>query len=327
MSTVRIARALAALSAAALLGGLAQAQTTYQSAVNPSGDWNNSNSWSPNGVPGVNDTVTVLSGDTITVTNSHAVANLTVAGALQIQNGGILSVDDATVASGGKIEINGTGAPYAEMIFYAGAPSPTFAINATNGLDLVDNARVTFEQNTTVSGSGSGSMRGQDDASCEIAIGNAGAASNVTLTLQIPLVGELDIIGVGRNVHTDAFLNQGLVEANAAGAITLDASLESVDDSNGAVRWKVATSGALLQLDVIATGLEGNFYVGAGSGANATFLFNEDVTTTGTLTLMSKGVLSVGGAGDVFTFSGGHSGSTCSGGSYDSPISATQTCN
>jgi len=247
--------------------------------VNPSGDWNSSSSWSPNGVPTAGDTVTIASGDTITVTNSHDAASVTVNGTLQIQNGGLLSVDDVTVASGGSLQINGTGAPYAELVFPAGSASPTLAVNQANGVDLVDNARI--KVGLSMSFTGSGSIRGQDDASCEIAIGDEATAANVTLTLQVPLRGELDIVGIGRgDGHNDTFANQSVVDANASGAITLGASLEAISDNDAGdcvYVWLANASGGTLQFDRGSTSLVGDFRIVSG----ATMTVNNNVTTSG----------------------------------------------
>ncbi|MCP4246321.1 MAG: hypothetical protein GY778_04660 [bacterium] len=65
MKTLRLA--LAVLLAAYILDGTAAQATNYTSNVSTSGRWDDTNSWTPTGVPGANDRATIVAGDTIYV--------------------------------------------------------------------------------------------------------------------------------------------------------------------------------------------------------------------------------------------------------------------
>ena len=81
--------------------------TDYTSAG--SGSWSNSSTWSPAGVPGAGDNVTIASGNTVTIDQDVEINNLTINGSLVIGNDATvrnLTVDGTvTIASGGSFTV------------------------------------------------------------------------------------------------------------------------------------------------------------------------------------------------------------------------------
>ncbi len=302
MKLTRTFGMLAGASAGLLLSGVVQAQPyTYTSNVNPSGAWNSAGSWtSSNGgttYPVSGDTATIVNGDTINITGQEQVTVL-------------------TINSGGFLNINGTGAPYAELEF-PNTGSPSASVAGSDGLVLVDNARVKISKDMTLSGAGS--VVGQDGATCEFGINNA------ILTVQLLIHGELTFAGMSAD-GTDSLVNQGEIRADTNGDIDLAASLESVTDSavgsgNGCTvhRWKVDTHGsARLLFNVAATGLLGSFYVDEG-----VLRVIQDVTTSGTeakLTFLSGGDINVS-AGKTFA-----NGAVCSGSCGSTSMTGNNNC-
>ncbi len=67
-----------------LMNSLLYGQNTYSSAN--SGSWSINSNWNPEGVPGINDNVTISSGHTITIDQNISVASLTVGTAEQTEH-------------------------------------------------------------------------------------------------------------------------------------------------------------------------------------------------------------------------------------------------
>jgi hypothetical protein len=245
------------------------------------------------GYPVSGDTAVVSTGHTVDITGQQQVTVLTVNGT-------------------GVLQINGSGSPYAELEFpNTGTPSITIA--GSNGLVLMDNARLKVSKSLTASGNGS--VVGQDDASCEIMMNNA------RLTVQLLVHGELTFLGASGG--NDTLKNEKKIAADAAGTIELASSLELVVDSASAdcddPRWVVDVNGsAKLIFNIAATTLEGAFFVDEG-----TLEVNQNVTTgstgaQGKLKFMSGSDINVA-SGKTFTFSDG----VCSGSSCGSGTSMT----
>jgi hypothetical protein len=277
----------------------------------------------PNAANG--DTATISAGHTITVTDTRNAVSVTVngTGVLQINNAGKLTVDTATVASGGLLEINGNGSPYAELIFpYNSGSSPALTVNQADGVQMLDHALITVAKTMSWGTSGSGSVKGLDDTNCQIAIGNAASASNVTLTLNLLVHGELQFVGVGAGAnHNDGLANSGAGIVADTGTISLASSLEIVTDGSSAdaLRWK-AEAGAILAFEARATQLQGRFYA---AGSNSVLRFNNgaQVTTQGKLQMDCPSTVDVNGTGS-FTFVGGYQAGNC-GSPPSSPINST----
>jgi len=87
-----------------------------------SGNWSNNSSWSPSGVPGAGDNVTVASGHTITIDQDISINNLTVNGTLVIGN-------DATVRN---IIISGSAIVSASGTFSVGTFDITHVVTFQN---------------------------------------------------------------------------------------------------------------------------------------------------------------------------------------------------
>ncbi len=112
-----------------LVGGVAQAATfTWNGG---SGEWNTATNWTPNGVPGVNDTATFNSttGGTITITGPAASVNsLTKTAAVTVT---IAGPQTLTVGAGGIARTGGNAANVLNIAtgLVVGAPGETWTIN------------------------------------------------------------------------------------------------------------------------------------------------------------------------------------------------------
>ncbi|MBL0329947.1 MAG: T9SS type A sorting domain-containing protein [Bacteroidetes bacterium] len=99
-------------------------------------NWNVASSWTPSGIPGLNDDVTISSGHTITVNSLRYVRNLTVDGSLSMLSGGGINVKGDYTVNGTE---SGTGSIYfitnTKTVSGTGTFSPTmiwqFKVNTT----------------------------------------------------------------------------------------------------------------------------------------------------------------------------------------------------
>lgn len=86
------------------------AGTAYTSST--AGSWTTSTNWTPNGVPGIGDTVTIASGANITVNSSLTVGTYPVAGipVITVDSGATLTIGANNVLTcAGDVNVNGTG--------------------------------------------------------------------------------------------------------------------------------------------------------------------------------------------------------------------------
>lgn len=118
------------------------AGTAYTSST--PGNWNTSTNWTPNGVPGIGDTVTIASGSNITVDGSLTVGTYPVVGVpvITVNSGATLTIGANNVLTcAGDVNVNGTGqlvsAAGSGFIFdasLAAAPSTTnYKVVLANG--------------------------------------------------------------------------------------------------------------------------------------------------------------------------------------------------
>ncbi len=113
-------------------GGIAQTTYTWQGG---SGDWNDSNMWSPNGVPGSGDNVVINSG-VVNLTSSVSINDLNLGNAT-LQGSGTLSVDGTMTWSAGEVAV--------DMVIN-GEIKLTGADNKTlNGHQITNNGNGTWE--------------------------------------------------------------------------------------------------------------------------------------------------------------------------------------
>jgi len=273
MSTIRTLRTVSAASAALLLVGAAYGQTHTSAGT---GNWNNTATWNEGTVPTASSTVAINSGHVVTITDARQVTSVTV--------------------NNGQLKIDGTSGTPAELEFPASASSPSMSLAAADDLYLVDYARVEVQQDMTWSNSSAGSVKADAYASCEIAIGNPSSASNVTLTVNVPVSGQLKFIGIGTGNHSDglSFAAVAITLPNS-GSLEFAASLESVSGGN---------------------------YV---LGDSATLYVYESVSTTGNLQMGANATIDVDPPGlqTSFSYAGSFTGS-CS--TPTSPIQDDFTC-
>jgi len=339
---------LSAASAALLLGAVSQARPTTYTSANGGGAWSSAGSWSPgSGPPAAGDTAIISQSNPITVSSSVGAATVTVnasgvltvnasgvvtaptvgvSGQLLINNTGQVDADDVTVNSGGLIKLDGSSGQIAELLFSSSAPSPTLTVDQSNGLELLDNARVRVAKTMTTF-AGTGSLWMEDNA-VEVAL-DTDNSTPVTLTVSLPVHGKGIFKKHDAGSAAANLVNSGEFKADVSGNFTLDASLDSVDDtasSDGcsAPRWAVDTASANLIFNKAATALNGGFFID-----NGTLQVNQsiqtdavDETNSGFLKFMGGGAINCA-AGKSFRFSGNCGGATCT---PTSPMSGNNSC-
>ncbi len=253
---------------ATMLASTVARGTNFTSNVNPSGNWGNPTSWSPQGVPRCGDTVTIVAGDTITVTNAQQVTS-------------------AVIQGGGHLDITGTSGTPAKLTV-CGTGSPALEIAPTDGLSLTNrHATLAFAESTSIVGAGS--LVGQNsDAHIELAPGGG----EVVLTSELLIHGALTIRRTGDGSGT--FRNYSEVRADVPGStITLDESLAAIEDCQPGgmctclTRWVVA--GGALRFGKGATGLKGSFWLDGG-----VVRICQSVATTGDVSAGAGAIISPG---------------------------------
>ena len=87
-----------------LLSTFMVAQTCYTAQT---GSWNDASTWSPTGIPSINDNVVISAGHNITVTNLMQCKNLTVLGSLTC-TAGTLTIGNSPDGGGNLLDVSGT---------------------------------------------------------------------------------------------------------------------------------------------------------------------------------------------------------------------------
>ncbi|MBA3664697.1 MAG: hypothetical protein H0W61_10880 [Bacteroidetes bacterium] len=151
-----------------------------------SGNWSNNNSWSPSGVPGAGDNVTIANGHTLQINTTVLCNNLTigqgVSGGLQFNNGGgnysVTINNNLTINAGGSFFVPGNA---------NGNSKVTLKGNAVNNgtLDLAANggnsfAKLIFSRNGSQSLAGTGPVTNFNEINVSL-----GSSTN-TLDISIP---------------------------------------------------------------------------------------------------------------------------------------------
>lgn len=269
--------------------------TSYTSNVTSTGNWDDSSSWSPTGVPGAADSVEILNGDTITVRFAENVNNFDIdaGGKLVIDADAMLLVDGGGGADDylidGAIEI-GTGSGGGNLTFSGASVHTLFGAgyiegkHANSAIDLV-NGKTVVNQLDLVKG---------------------------MLTIA-PLTGT----ATWTNYADDTV--QAEMRADAAGAFVFASGLILLDDDNtvNSVLYRplykvdggAGSLPSVMQFNRAQDGssgtnpvLKGNFIV-----INCGHLdINAAVETTGSLTQNNGGQVTTNGSGaPCFVFSGG----------------------
>lgn len=250
---------------------MASAGTAYTCNVS-NGNWDDSSTWSPSGVPGLNDKATIGSSQTVTVRFDQGI------GILRLQNGGTINVNSSK-----KLTIDGTvSSPLSDAAgqhLFAGA----FNLSGA-GSTLQFTSR---DHNLSDSGAGTGIIR----------LANASAVFAIDSTYKV--TNEVAIAGMGVIRETSTFgaatLENKQVSATAGAVLLADDSGELsfepsliLNDVNYAiggtfrVLYKADGASAAMRFGANpGVNLKGNFVVNNG----AEMRFDDDITTDGSLTL------------------------------------------
>ncbi len=289
MSTIR---KFSAVSAALLLGGIAQGRpNTYTSAG--TGAWDDPASWTgnePSGFPQATDTATIQNGHTISIT---------VSGANNVEE-----VANLTIASGGFLEIEGSASYRAALEFpvVSGAGTPALSVAGADALKLKAYGELKILESMTFTNGGSGTIKGLA-SSAKIVLD--GAAAAVTLTSNVVIHGALQIVGTSGG-NAENFTNNAGVFADIVSEIMLlGSTLNTVSVGSGSCQspnWKALGQNpdaepvlyAELRFDVSVSNA-GYFLIDAGA-----LTIGSGVTVGGTYTLSNNGVINQGGSYGTF---------------------------
>ncbi|GAB4543853.1 MAG: hypothetical protein Fur002_16520 [Anaerolineales bacterium] len=204
----------------------AHAATVYQSAA--TGDWNVATNWSPNGVPGATDVVTILNGHTMNMTAGVSVDSLT------IDAGGRLETNAFNLTVETALTNNGTLIAGANIITLNGSFVNAGTFDAANGQVVYGGAGAQTIANVsyydlTIGGSG---VKTSSGASI-LTVGNnltidSGAAMDVAHSIEVG--GVTDISG--------AVTHSGANPSQFTGGFTVNASGTWDNTGNAAVTLK-----------------------------------------------------------------------------------------
>jgi hypothetical protein len=292
-----------------------------------SSDWYDSGNWSPSGVPGAGDDVTINTGFAQIGIGSVGVSGLTISGGtLQVSSGASLALNGTNVVSGGTLDIGGT-LTLSSNLDVGG--NLIVLGNITGGSDLIISGTMTwnstssivdvsgqFMNNGTINVAGGGQLQANLINSATINItGNFLFGNNSNLIN----LGTIDFQGNGdipyNSLNNGGIMNQGLVK-KSGGSSTSDISVDldnngSIDGQVGTLRLSgngnhggdfISTSPGYVSLSGIADTLAGgNSFGGSGScsidGSNVFLMANCSATNL----KITQG--SISGDGD-FTASG-----------------------
>ncbi len=210
-----------------LLASMTLKATDYTSTG--TGDWNNAATWSPSGVPGAGDNVTILATHTITLTADAACNNLTItvpngllqAGSFTLQINGILAAT-GTSAPGNIISTSGGG-----IVKFVGAGRALFGTWGPFGINWRCEVALNNGQ-TGTSGSAThlfGYLKissGTFDCSGELRINASGGNG----------AGSIDISS-GATLIARNNVTKSTTAGSYFGAINVDGTLEIVNNANG----------------------------------------------------------------------------------------------
>lgn len=246
-TALTVAAAVLGMAPASVIGGTKTFNVS-------SGNWSNSNNWSPTGVPTEADDVIIPTSTTLcTVDISTAVADTIV-----VETGAVVNISVSCKLTLDNDSSSGSTVDGQIFLDSSGNSAPPI-------LAFIDQSHVV---------DGDGRIWG-DNSGCVILIG-----TGITLTSQLAAAdegirGSLTIMGVRVGGSTGTFINEGLVEST--GLLVLHADT-IIDDIDGAI-WRAKECGPVLRFDRQALGLEGDFIVECG----ATLRFNASIKTCGDL--------------------------------------------
>jgi fibronectin-binding autotransporter adhesin len=275
---IRSSLRVAVCSAVVLLAvPFALAQTAYQSNGTGGGDWANATSWSPSGVPGALDTVTIIASDTITVTSAVSADTVTLQNSsgpktLRVQTGGSLIID----ATGTALNV----------------------LPSTDGINLVelDGGTITVSSGNTVvtGGALSGARINFTSNSGTLTVGGHLSFSGNSVNAQLQFGGATGNVVIGGN------LTSGGNVTTTGSTFTFNGSGNQTIHNYAFDDFVVSKSGGVAFLGG-ATTINGNLSVSTGflDDAGGQITMTDSLAT---LTIGSTGQLNLGGSGSATTF-------------------------
>lgn len=283
-----------------------------------SGDWNNAATWSPSGVPGVNDNVIIQNTHTVTYPTSATTGNLTRNGSAAI-----------TINSGGSLTIRGN--------FTSGTSGSSTTVN-TGGTMTINGTITIGTQSTLTMAGGSVTASGAMDLSAGVFVGTSGTFKALSFNTTnngntnfsnavgstIQLTGTSGASSTGNFTSNTTFNNAGTIiipgyfTQSSAGSFTNSGQMSTGGDftANGAVQLNPGTTGN----SKLSVG--GDYKVSGGSGTTvgtnvapgnyADFIVYGNLSqTNGNVTVNRNGRvgifgdLSLSGGGNQFTVASG----------------------
>ncbi len=260
--------------------GCLNAQTSYVWNGTTSTDWNTSTNWTPNGVPGAIDNVTIVTGSNNCILNaSRAITNLTITSGTLNLNTFTLSpsgniVFTAGTVTSGTLTVSGGGGNTATLTNTTFAASAT--LNITTGAITINggtyNGAVTLNQTGATQTTGTGN-----------------ATFNGTLSITNSGTNHFRMNGNVTYNNTTTFINSG------TGYFLPELTTGSTYNGN----LTLTNTSAISDIRIAYLGntnFNGNIIVNnTGGGTNAGIGFGEQATATATLA--NTKTISVGGSG------------------------------
>ena len=215
-----------------------------------SGSWNVNTSWTPVGIPGAADNVTILTGDVINVTATAACTNITIAGTLNWTSAVTLTVNgNAALNNGGLINGTATGTMPITGTFTVGAGASTIGrVNITAASTSAYNGVVTYNNATgTITHTGAVTFNtgsGISFAVARLITFNGGAIVAGNSALSGSIAGTLTVNGT---LVVNAAATFGIAQTNftVTGATTIANTGDLLfNDANGTKTFAAVTINA-----------------------------------------------------------------------------------
>ncbi len=227
------------------------------------GAWHVAGNWIPSGIPAGTDRVEIPTGKTCDI-QANAIADTIVVAStavLNIHPGYTLTLENDTEHSGFPDDSDIIG---------------TVVLLVNNPPTAGGSIAFTAHEHHLL---GDGAIRGQNPTLCKITIAAGIKVRNFLAGSGKGIRGSMTIEGLTGGTN-GKFRNDGLVEADAKGTITL-ASTTILEDASGA-DWSIGDCYSSMVFNRESLGLLGDFF--GYSGAGGQFVFNESIKTCGTYT-------------------------------------------
>lgn len=270
-----------------------------------SGDWSNSATWAPNGVPNGADTVVIGAGHTITVTSAQATLGVTVNGT------GVLTVTGSTLAVGA------TGI----TVSASGTVTNGGAITSAGNVVVTTPGVVTNNGTLTITGTLTGNGSVVQSVSSTLNLENAAAPTITTLNATTSTPNTVAYTGAGQAIGVYAYSNLTLSGSGAktgnptsvSGALTL-AGTATYSLPTLTIGGDLNVQGGTLTVPGITLTVNGNTSISGGlltiTNATGTKTLNGDLTISGGTWQNNTVAEPVAIAGNVTYLSGTFTGGT-----------------